>query len=194
MGVVDEDLQTEPAPAGTEGDAGDDEGRGWSTGAKVQVTLLVVNVAFWLALLGWTVAGNRGDPPDRIDDPAFAAAAEPICAATVARIDALGLPTEVESPQERADMVDQENVLLRAMVVDLEALPRPGGEQGEWVATWLVDWRTHIADRQAWADDLQQGDDHVFIETARGNEHVSKVIDNFADVNEMVSCATPGDV
>jgi hypothetical protein len=38
------------------------------------------------------------------------------------------------------------------------------------------------------------GYDHVFIETARGNEHVSNVIDNFADVNDMDSCATPGDV
>ena len=37
-------------------------------------------------------------------------------------------------------------------------------------------------------------DDHVFIETARGNEQVSNVIDNFADVNGMESCATPGDV
>jgi hypothetical protein len=172
----------------------DGEARGWSTSAKVQVTLLVVNVAFWTALLGWTLAGDHGAPPDRLTDPAFAAAAEPICAEAVTRIDALGLPTEVESPQERAELVEAENVLLLAMVADLEALPRPAGEEGEWVDTWLVDWNAHIADRQAWADDLEVGDDHVFIETARGNEHVSNVIDNFADVNDMDSCATPGDV
>jgi hypothetical protein len=184
VGVVDEDVHTEPAT----------EPRGWSTSAKVQVTLLVANVAFWLALLGWTIGADRSDPPDRLDDPAFAAAAEPICAATVTRIEALGLPTEVDSPLERAQLVDEENVLLLAMVADLEAIPRPSGEQLEWVETWLVDWRTHVADRQAWADDLRVGDDHVFVETARGNEHVTNVIDNFADVNGMDSCATPGDV
>jgi hypothetical protein len=188
VGVVD-DLHIDG-----EADTAGDESRGWSTSAKVQVTLLVVNVAFWTALLGWTLAGDHGAPPDRLDDPAFAAAAEPICAETVTRIDALGLPTEVESPQERAELVEAENVLLLAMVADLEALPRPTGEQGEWVDTWLVDWNAHIDDRQRWADDLQVGDDHVFIETARGNEHVSNVIDNFADVNDMDSCATPGDV
>lgn len=168
--------------------------RGWSRGARFQVVLLVVNIAFWLALLGWTLGADRSDPPDRLDDPAFAAAAEPRCAATVARIEALGLPTEVASPLERAELVDEENQLLRAMVDELDALDRPGGEEGEWVTSWLADWRTHIADRQAWADDLRVGDDHVFVETARGNEHVSKVIDNFAEVNGMDSCATPGDV
>ena len=192
MGVVDERLDTD-GEAQADADASP-EAQGWSRGAKVQVTLLVVNVAFWTALLGWTLTGDRGDPPDRLDDPAFAAAAEPICAETVARIAALGLPTEVESPQERADLVEAENVLLLAMVADLEALPRPTGEEREWVDTWLEDWRTHVEDRQSWADDLQVGDDHVFIESARGNEHVSNVIDNFADVNGMDSCATPGDV
>ena len=190
--MVDDELN-QPATA-TDEPRDAPAARGWSTGGKVQVTLLVVNIVFWLALLGWTIGADRSDPPDRLDDTSFPTAAEPICAATVARIEALGLPTEVDTPLERAEMLDEENVLLRAMVVDLEALPRPSGEQGDWVDTWLVDWRSHVADRQAWADDLRAGDDHVFIESARGNEHVSNVIDNFAEVNDMDSCATPGDV
>jgi hypothetical protein len=161
----------------------------------VQIVLLVVNIAFWGAILGWTVmARDAYDPPDLLDDRAFPTAAEPICAATAEAVEALGLPTEVDTPLERAEMVDEENRLLRAMVDDLGTLDRPAGEQGEWVTSWLADWRIHIEDRQAWADDLRVGDDHFFVETDRGGEQVSNVIDNFAEVNEMESCATPGDV
>lgn len=174
--------------------AADPARRGWGLSAKVQVVIIVVNVVFWAAILGWTLRGDYGDPPDRLDDPAFAAAAEPICAATATAIEALGLPTEVASPAERAELVEATDALLLDMVAALEELPRPTGEEGGWVTTWLADWRTHIADRQAWAADLRIGDDHAFTESGRGNEPVSTVIDNFAEVNGMDSCATPGDV
>lgn len=168
----------------------------WSRSAKIQVVLLVVNVAFWAAILGWTVAygDDAYDPPDRLDDRAFPVAAEPICATTVEDIEGLGLPTEVESPAERADLIDEENRLLRAMLGELEGLPRPAGKQGDWVELWIADWRTHVDDRQAWADDLRVGDDHPFTESDRAGEQVSKVIDNFAEINEMESCVTTGDV
>lgn len=168
----------------------------WSRSARIQVILLVVNVAFWGAILGWTVTygDDAYDPPDRLEDRAFPLAAEPICATTVDDIDELGLPTEVESPAERAELIDEENRLLRAMLDDLDGLPRPTGEPGEWVELWITDWRTHIADRQAWADDLRLGDDHPFTESDRAGEQVSKVIDNFAEINDMPNCVTTGDV
>lgn len=183
-------------PADVEAKLDADPPRGWSRSAKIQVVVLVVNIAFWGAILGWTVAygDDAYDPPDRLDDRSFPIAAEPICAAAVANIDALGLPTEVETPAERADLVDAENRRLLRMIDDLEALERPSGEQGEWVGLWLQDWRTHVADRQAWADDLRAGDDHPFRESDRAGEQISKVVDNFAEVNEMDSCVTTGDV
>lgn len=164
--------------------------------SRIQLVVLSANVVFWGAIFFWTVVwgGDAYDPPDRLDDPAFAAAAEPICAATLDDIDGLGLPTSVESPQERAEMVDEENVMLRAMVDDLSDLDRPGGDQGVWVTQWLDDWRIHIQDRQDWADDLRVGDDHAFRESDRGGGQISKTIDNFAEVNEMESCVTTGDV
>ena len=176
--------------------AGDPSHRGWTRSGKVQLVVLVVNIAFWAAILGWTVvAGDDAyDPPDLLDDRAFPAAAEPICAVTATEIEALGLPTEVATPLERADMVDEENRLLRSMVERLATLDRPVGEQGDWVARWLDDWRLHISDRQAWADDLRAGDDHLFVESARAGEQVSNVVDNFAEVNDMPSCVTTGDV
>lgn len=154
----------------------------------------MVNVAFWAAILGWTVVSGDVETPDRLPDRAFPAAAEPRCAQTAADIEDLGLPTEVETPAERADLVDTENGLLRAMVDDLAGLDRPTGEPGEWVGAWLADWRVHIEDRQAWADGLRAGDDGPFVESDRGGEQISKGIDNFAEVNDMPSCATAGDV
>ena len=100
----------------------------------------------------------------------------------------------MEDAAERADLVDNENAILRAMLDELDDLDRPGGEEGEWVALWLDDWRTHIDDRQAWADGLRVGDDRPFTETDRAGEQISKVVDNFAEVNDMDSCVTTGDV
>jgi hypothetical protein len=164
--------------------------------SRIQLVVLAVNILFWGGIYGWTLTRSADDikPPDRLDSTAFPAAAEPICDATLEDIEALGLPTSVDSPQERADLVDEENRLLRTMVDDLASLDRPSGQEGEWVGQWLDDWRTHIDDRQDWADDLRVGDDHAFRETDRYGGQISKVIDNFAEVNEMDSCATTGDV
>ena len=163
---------------------------------RVQLVILVVNIVFWGGILLWTAfySDDAYDPPDRLEQRAFPQAAEPICAATAVEIEELGLPTEVETPAERAEMVDAENRHLRAMVDELAALDRPDGEEGDWVASWLEDWRTHIDDRQDWADDLRVGDDHPFTETDRAGEQVSNVVDNFAEVNDMESCVTTGDV
>ena len=181
--------------AGTSIDTGEPK-KGWSRSAKIQVTVLVVNVAFWGAILGWTVTVDEDDirPPGEMQDVAFAAAAEPVCASADAAIDDLGLPTAVESPAERADLVDAENVILRDMLDDLDALPRPRGEEAGWVEEWLGDWRTHVEDRQNWADGLRAGDDGPFTETAREGEQLSKGIDYFAETNDMPSCVTTGDV
>lgn len=165
-----------------------------SRGTKVQIGLLVAIGLFWIAIYGYTLLSGPHRPPGRLTDPAFATAAEPICTATADAIADLGLPTAVSSPLERARMVDAENELLRSMVADLGDLDRPSGEQGGWVTEWLGDWGTHIADRQAWADDLEAGDDPPFTETARNGEQISKGIDYFAEANEMPSCATAGDV
>lgn len=182
-------------------DARDTGGPGDATGrrrlslaASVQIAIALAVIVGWVAIYAWTLTGDRSDPPDRLDDPAFAAAAEPICAATLAEIEGLGLPTEVSSPAERAAFVAEENDLLLAMLDDIEALPSPSGDDGVWVEQWLEDWRLHVQDRQDWADDLEAGDDHLFVESARAGEQVSKVVDNFAEVNDMPSCATPGDV
>ena len=174
---------------------GEEEGRPWSRGAKVQLLLIIGIIAFWAAIYGYTLFSGPHELVGQLDDPAFAVAAEPVCAATAVDIAALGLPTAVESPAERAQLVLDENDLLRTMVADLGRLDRPSGDDAGMLEEWLGDWDVHIDDRQQWAEDLQAGDDHPFVETDRGGgEQISRGIDYFAETNDMPSCATAGDV
>jgi hypothetical protein len=171
-----------------------DEPKPWSRSAKVQLLVILAIGAFWIGIYAYTLLSGPHRPIGQMTDTSFATAAEPICAATAEDIEALGLPTAVESPAERATLVLAENDLLRTMVGELGRLDRPRGEEGEWTTEWLADWAVHIEDRERWADDLQAGDDHPFVETARQNEQISKGVDFFAETNDMPSCATAGDV
>jgi hypothetical protein len=175
------------------------DGRRWarsiSRSGKIQLAVLGVNIVFWGAILGWTVLADHPEGgPDRLDDRSFPAAAESVCADARADIDELGLDPIAESPLERAEVVDVVNERLREMVASLRELPRPEGEQGEWVARWIDDWETHIADRQLWADRLRAGEDVPFTETDRAGVQLSRVVDRFAEVNDMPNCITGGDV
>ncbi len=163
---------------------------------RVQLVVLVLNLVFWGAILGWTLLRDPSAylPPDRLTDRALPLAAEDRCVDGRREIDDLGLPIVADTPVERAESIDAENEVLVDMVDDLADLDRPAGEQGDWVAIWIEDWRTHIEDRQRWADRVRAGDDGPFVERVRGNDQVSEVVDNFADVNEMESCATLEDV
>ncbi len=163
---------------------------------RVQLVVLVLNLAFWGAILGWTLLRDPSAylPPDRLTDRALPAAAEERCVDGRSEVDELGLPLVADTPVERAETIDAENEVLVDMVDDLAELDRPSGQQGTWIATWIDDWRTHIEDRQRWADRVRAGDDGPFIERVRGTDQVSEVVDNFATVNEMESCATLADV
>jgi hypothetical protein len=165
-----------------------------SRAGKLQLLLVVAIAAFWIGIWTWTVTTDAHDPPDFLDDRAFPQAAEPICAAAVEEVTDLGNPAFVETPEERADLVDAQGLVFAAMVDDLRVLPRPAGEQGGWVGEWLDDWETHLGDRARWAERLHDGESPPFVETARDNNQISEAIDNFAEVNEMESCATLGDV
>lgn len=160
----------------------------------MQLLALIAIGGFWVAIYAYTLLSGPHRPIGQMEDTSFARAAEPICAATATEIAALGLPTAVDSPADRAELVLAENDLLRTMLGDLGELDRPAGEEGRWASEWLDDWAVHVDDRQRWADDLLAGDDHPFVETARRNEQISKGIDFFAETNEMPSCATAGDV
>jgi hypothetical protein len=163
------------------------------TPLKVFLALLVVAmVGMWVYALGpWA----RRDPPGRLDDPAFAAQAEPVCAAAADELAALPQAYETTTPQARAAAIDETNVVLTTMIADLRDLAPTEGADAERIGDWLDDWEVYIDDRQALADELATGVDARLHETARGEDHISQALDFFAEnANHMPSCATPDDL
>ena len=134
----------------------------------------------------------RPRPADVLDDARFAAAAEPICAATIDRLSDLPNVTQDSPPGELASVVARSNVELREMVASIAELPRPGGRDGELLGRFLADWDTHLDDREAWVERLRAGDVGPFTETViRNGDGASGYLAEFAEVNDMSSCGAP---
>ncbi len=132
---------------------------------------------------------------DELPDPTFPNAAEKICAMADDEIGHLPPAEATKDPVERADVIDTANQTLTRMVAELAPLaPTQPPESAEAVNEWLGDWKTHLADRQRYADELRKDPEARFTETTKGSKQVSRAIDSFADVNSMPHCGTPGDV
>jgi hypothetical protein len=156
---------------------------------------LLAGLAIALIAAMWLYAWlpfPRPRPADVLDDGGFAAAAEPMCAATIAELQRLPLVTQDSPPDQLAAVVARANDELRAMLTELESLPRPDGRDGELLGQFLADWHVHLADRDAWVDRLRSGDDGPFTETViRNGDGASGYLAEFAQVNDMASCGAP---
>jgi len=150
-------------------------------------------VVFWI----WVFA-NRGSiaHPDEFDDPAYAEAAEAICAPRQAAIAELPLPTAASGPLDRAVTVAQATEELDRMVAELTALPLPTDPKGaEGVGRWLEDYEVFLNDRRDWAKVLSEGRDEIFlVSEAEEGGRVTNLLRTFAEVNRMDSCAPSPDV
>lgn len=145
----------------------------------------------------WTYAFSgaaRRDPPDTLSDPAFATAAEPICAETRTVIDGLEPAAAATDPIDRANTLRQANEALAGLVTRLRTIEPTNDFDRDIVTKWLTDWDQYLVDRNAYADTLSTGEDALFRLTTRNGQDYTKSMDNFATVNDMGSCATPGDV
>ena len=163
------------------------------TPGRIAATVVVIAL---VAMGVYAFSGMaKKDPPDLLDDDAFSVAAEPVCAATRDQLAELPPAQDAASPEDRAVTVAQANVLLGAMVDDLEAIAPDGGDRDERITgLWLEDWRTHLADREQYVSDLEAGSTEPASFTARGGRSITATIDNFAKVNDMASCTTPLDL
>ncbi len=184
-------------------------------GAPRRKGLFALGVVAILALLGaWIYTLFIYDPGlliDELEDRTFPRAAERVCAAAVARLEALPPAQTARNARERAATVADSNEILGAMLDDLEPLV-PAGPQVEGrrltdeereqrsisngVKEWLGDWRAYLQDREEYADRLMTDDEARFLESPKSgtNRQISSAIDAFAEVNRMSSCTTPGDV
>jgi hypothetical protein len=154
-----------------------------------------VAVVLALALLWIYVLAQR---PERVagtlDDPAFAAAAQPICLETVQRLAALPPAFEVPDGAARADVVEAADAELAAMLDRLEAIAPTEGRDAAMVREWLDDWRIHLGDRADYARRVREDGTARFYVTAKDRDQITDPIDHFAEVNRMPACATPGDL
>jgi hypothetical protein len=132
-------------------------------------------------------------PTDRLSNEAFAQAARPVCKAAKDQIYADGLfGAKADTPQQRGDISDRADTILRTMVQQLKAVAPTEGEDARIVAGWLSDWDTYLGDRDAWVAKLKSGDGSAFFEHSHeGGEPASKTMDAFTVANDIEDCKTP---
>lgn len=179
--------------------AGESDGPEKAEPSVLRTVGIVAAAIFTVATFGlWFYGIFIYDPgllTDELADDTFPRAAEEVCGATMAQLDALPRAEATEDPVERAGVVDRANGLLTEMVGDLRPLAPTGPELvSEAVNEWIDDWETHLDDRRRYASDLRVDPLARFTEQVKGDKQVSRAIDGYAQVNRMNSCETPGDV
>jgi hypothetical protein len=160
------------------------------------VALLAITT-MWI--YGWFFAPRTA--VNRIDDRAWADAAERRCAVAAEGIAALPAAREFDDfddPVQRArriEVADQVTAELDAMLTDLYALPAPSGAADrELVDLWLADYRSYLTNRDAHVEQWRRGVNGRFAETDNDGQPISLRMDEFARVNDMESCRVPADL
>jgi hypothetical protein len=177
---------------------GGTEPRRWRPVRVLLGLVVVALVAMWVYVIYLAVGPGRQPPIDRLDDPAFAEAAEPRCAEALEVTGELPVANATPDAGDRADVIDQANLAFASMLDDLDDRVdlAPSGDQRERATAWLADWRTYLSDRQQYADALRADPDARLLVSEKEGEgrQVTGWIDEFAKANRMPSCVTPGDV
>lgn len=190
--VTDAELDgDDPQP---EGD-GDDRQLARSTVFAVSMLFLVMG-GFWAWVFMYQLQ-NRGedDMPDRLDDLAWTAEADEICAVANAQVALLPSAPATPTADERADVIETATAEFEAMLVELEALAPTGSSRDAVItAAWFTDYRVFLQDRLAYADALRADPGARFVVTEKYGSQITKPVDRFARVNEMEACMSPGDV
>lgn len=154
-------------------------------------------VALLLAVM-WVYVLFIGNPEniDTLNDAAYGRQAEPVCAATVAKLQALGLVNKkADTPEQRADLVDRADAELKTMVADLRTIHPSNPTDTATVGKWLAAWDQWLADRTVWSTQLHAGQNVEFLETQLPDGRPSSTpLNDFALINGMQSCATPGGI
>lgn len=174
-----------------------DPGHRWGPGRLAIVAVVVALVSMWGYVLFLAFGPGRQPPVDRLDDPAFAQAAEERCAAAVDQVDELPVASASHTAEERAEVLDQADAAYRSMLDDLDDMVdlAPAGDQRRRVREWLADWRVYLGDREAYADALRADPDARLLVSSKAGEgrQITGWIDEFAKANRAPSCVSPVD-
>jgi hypothetical protein len=180
-------------PAGAP--ASPDSKRRW-TWQHGLVALVVLGLAgMWIAALFFSDI----TPRNLLDDKAWAARQQVRCEKVVDRIDEFAsaeIIVTMTSPQQRAVLVQRANPIVDQLVADIAADPVTGSERHRaFVSLWLDDYRIYNQSRHDYAEKLAAGQDTAFASrTDAKGKPITDKIDQFARVNNMLSCQVPGDV
>jgi hypothetical protein len=177
-------------------DDGGPRRRAWPIRALVVVVVAGL-VGMWVYVVYLAFWEGRQPPIDRIDDPAFAEAAEARCAEALDRVAELPPAQDAASPAERAAVIDEANAAFGIMLDDLDERVAlvPAGDERRHATEWIADWRTFLGDREDFADRLRTDPEARMLVSEKAGEgrHVTEWIDEFARANRMPSCASPTD-
>ena len=162
-------------------------------GRVAAVMVIVATVMFWV----WIFSGApKRSNPDRLSDRAFVERSHRRCQELRRELDGLPAARIAASASERADVLTRANVLVSAMVDELEADAPTTGDDDQRLRGWFGDWHTYLDDREAYVEALRSDPEArmTVTENSELSDGVDKTIEVFADVNDMPDCATPGDV
>jgi hypothetical protein len=166
--------------------------------SRSRLGLVVLAVLGLLGAAMWIYVLFIGNPEniDKLNDAAYGRQAEPICAATVAKLQQLGVVNQkADSPQQRADLVDRSDAELKTMVAQLRTLQPSNSTDAATIGKWLGAWDQWLADRATWSAQLHAGQNVEFLETQLPDGRPSSTpLNDFALINGMKSCATPGGI
>jgi hypothetical protein len=190
-------VQAPRVPTEDHSDDGAPAGRSSRLGRLVVIVVVCALVSMWGYVLYLAFGPGRHAPIDRLDDPAFAEAAEERCASTLEDVDRLPVASASHTAAERADVLARANGAYAAMLDDLDDLTTlaPAGDQRRRASEWLADWRTYLGDRERYADALRTDADARLLVSEKPGEgqQITGWIDEFANANRMPSCVSPTD-
>ena len=163
--------------------------------ARILGLLAAVGIAALWAYALW--GPTEKTFPGTLSDPTFAEQAQPVCSSTAAALAQLEPAYATRDAGARAEVVEQANRDLAAMLDELEAIApaAASGEDGRMIQEWLGDWRTYLADRERYVVALADDPGARFYVTEKEGRQVTEPIDFFAArANDMTDCVTPGDL
>lgn len=166
--------------------------KGFTWGRGIAIVAVVSMILYWT----WIFSGAPSkDNPDRLRDLAYVETLRDLCEEMNDALAELPNAADLDTQVERADVLDDANVLVGSFVDDLETGAPKAGDASISVNGWIEDWKKYLANREVYAQRLRtEPNAQLLLDRSEIGDSVDKTIQIFTQVNEIPECDTPGDV